>query len=195
MRIGTPATARVERRARSSVATTCRARPTTRAAHHPARKAHVKRELQCYIPALIDNHRRSPRSTHTKINRQPRRLETSVTYTKQTPASQINRKHLRTLHPAFIAGLATSRKVTAPCLIGSWESLAELAFGNFYPEQTLIQRARICMKQNEKTFSNRYDCAIPAKIPLSRVSSSALHYPQFLPPFLPFPRFGAAFRA
>ena len=42
----------------------------------------------------------------TKINRQPRRLESIVTHTRQTPAPQINRQQMRTLHPAFSAGLA-----------------------------------------------------------------------------------------
>jgi hypothetical protein len=43
---------------------------------------------QCYIPALTGNDRRSPR----KFNRQPRRLEFTVSRTKQTPAPQINRQ-------------------------------------------------------------------------------------------------------
>jgi hypothetical protein len=110
MRIGTPATARVERGPGRIMATTCKARPTTRAAHRPAApKAQVKRELQCYITAVIGNGPGSPRSTHNKINRQPGRLESSVSHTKRTPASQINRQHLRAWHPAFFAGPATSR--------------------------------------------------------------------------------------
>jgi hypothetical protein len=110
MRIGTPATGRAERESRRAVATTCSARPATRAAHHlAAPKAQVKRELQGYIPVLIDNDCRSPRPTRNKINRRPGRLESNVTHTKQISATPISRKHLRTLHPAFFAGLVTSK--------------------------------------------------------------------------------------
>ena len=70
-----------------------------------APKPHVTSQLQCYIPALIDNDRRSPR----KFNRQPRRLESTISPTKQTRAPQINRQQMRTLHPAFFAGPATSK--------------------------------------------------------------------------------------
>ncbi len=66
---------------------------TPRTTHDPAApKPHVTSELQCYIPALIDNRRRSPR----KINRQPRRLESAISPTKQTPTPQINRQHFST---------------------------------------------------------------------------------------------------
>ncbi len=61
-----------------------------------APKPHVTSQLQCYIPALIDNDCRSPRSTHNKINRQPCQLETSVSHTKQTSAPQINRQQIAT---------------------------------------------------------------------------------------------------
>ncbi len=50
-----------------------------------------------------------PLTHHAEINRQPRRLESIVSHTKQTPAPQINRQQMRTLHPAFFAGLATSQ--------------------------------------------------------------------------------------
>ncbi len=65
-----------------------------------APKPHVTSQLQCYIPALIDNHRRSPR----KINRKPRRLESAISPTKQTPAPQINRQQIATsriTHPSI----------------------------------------------------------------------------------------------
>jgi hypothetical protein len=79
---------------------------TSSAPRHPAApKPHVTSELQCCVPARIDNDRRSPR----KINRQPRRVESSVSHTKQTPAPPINRQQMRVLHPASFAGLATSR--------------------------------------------------------------------------------------
>jgi hypothetical protein len=77
-----------------------------RATHQlAAQKPHVTSQLQYYIPALIDNERRSP----LKINRQPTRLESSVSLTKQTPVPPINRQQLRVLHPALCAGEATSR--------------------------------------------------------------------------------------
>ena len=67
--------------------------PSCRATHQlAASKPHVTSKLQCYIPALIDNRRRSPR----KINRQPRRLEFAISPTKQTPAPQINRQQIAT---------------------------------------------------------------------------------------------------
>ena len=60
---------------------------------------------------MRDLHPRFVRSRITpKINRQPRRLEfIRISHTKQTPAPQINRQQMRTLHPAFFAGLATSQ--------------------------------------------------------------------------------------
>ena len=74
---------------------------TSRAPRHPAAaNPHVTSELQRYIPALIDNHRRSPR----KFNRQPRRLESAISLTKQTSAPQINRQQIATFkitHPSI----------------------------------------------------------------------------------------------
>jgi hypothetical protein len=62
---------------------------TSPVTHHlAAPKPYVTSDLQCYIPLLIDNDRRSP----LKINRQPRRLESAKSSTKQTPAPQINRQ-------------------------------------------------------------------------------------------------------
>ncbi len=73
---------------------------TSRAPRGPAApKAHVTSQLQCYFPALIDNDRR----THLKINRQPRRLESAISPTKQTPAPQINRQQIGTFRIAPFA--------------------------------------------------------------------------------------------
>ena len=67
--------------------------PSCRATHQlAAPKPHVTSQLQCYIPARIDNHCRSPRRTHSKFNRQPVRLEIAISPTKQTPAPQFNRQ-------------------------------------------------------------------------------------------------------
>ena len=57
-----------------------------------AAKPHVTSQLQCYIPALIDNRRRSQR----QFNRQPVRLEFAISPTKQTPAPQFNRQQIAT---------------------------------------------------------------------------------------------------
>ena len=70
-----------------------------------APKLHVTSKLQYYMPEVTGTDRQSPR----KINRQPRRLESTVSPTKQTPALQINRQQMRTLHPALYAGIGTSR--------------------------------------------------------------------------------------
>ena len=48
--------------------------------------------LHCYIRGLIVTSHQSPLTHHAEINRQPGRLETVVTRTKQTPATQINRE-------------------------------------------------------------------------------------------------------
>ncbi len=57
-----------------------------------APKPHVTSELRRYIPEVTVTDRRLRR----KINRQLRRLEFSVSHTKQTPAPQFNRKLLAT---------------------------------------------------------------------------------------------------
>ena len=81
-----------------------------RAAHQlAAPKPHVTSELQCYIPAPAVTCHSSLITRHRKFNRQPRRLESVVSHTKQTPAPQINRQQMRTLHPALSAGPATSK--------------------------------------------------------------------------------------
>ncbi len=65
----------------------------TRAAHRPAaRRAECSAMSHCYIPVRFDNRRRSP----LKINRQPARLESSVTHTKQTPATPFDRQLFHT---------------------------------------------------------------------------------------------------
>jgi hypothetical protein len=80
---------------------------TPRAPRLPAApKPHVTSELQCCIlvPASschssFNCPERTTRSTahhHRQINRQPRRLESSVSHTKQTPAPPINRQQFTT---------------------------------------------------------------------------------------------------
>ena len=63
-----------------------------RAAHQlAAQKSHVTSQLQCYIPAVTDNHRRSPR----KINRKLQRLENAISRRKQTLDTRSNRQFLQ----------------------------------------------------------------------------------------------------
>ena len=89
--------------------------PSCRAARQlAAPKPHVTSELQCYIPALAAI-RHSPLITsQCKFNRQPRRLEFTISPTKQTFAPQISRQQMRTLHPAFFAGRATPQITNLP---------------------------------------------------------------------------------
>ena len=71
-----------------------------------AAKPHVTSQPQCYIPApavarhssLVYPERASRRVTqaHCRFNRQPRRLEFTVSPTKQTLAPQINRQQIAT---------------------------------------------------------------------------------------------------
>ena len=94
-----------------------------RAAHQlAAPKPHVTSQLQCYIAApAVTSHSslvypervlRRVTQDHCKFNRQPRRLEFAISPTKQTSAPQINRRQIRTLHPALFAGRATSQITT-----------------------------------------------------------------------------------
>jgi hypothetical protein len=53
--------------------------------------------LHCYIRDLIVATHQPPLTNHAEINRQLARLETVVTRTKQTPATQINRQLSGTL--------------------------------------------------------------------------------------------------
>ncbi len=61
-----------------------------------APKPHVTSQLQCYIPAPAVTYGSSLIISHCKFNRQPRRLESSVSHTKQTPAPQFNRQQIAT---------------------------------------------------------------------------------------------------
>jgi hypothetical protein len=63
--------------------------------------------LHCYIHGLTV-------ANHSEINRQPSRLETNVTLTKQTPAIQINRQLFSTLRPTNHESQITNRVVGVP---------------------------------------------------------------------------------
>ena len=65
-----------------------------------------------------------------------------------TTATGTVRQELRT----SVAATCTARLATVAAHRPAAPK-AELTSGNLYPEQTFIQRARNCMKQNEKTFS------------------------------------------
>jgi hypothetical protein len=71
-----------------------------RPAHQPAApKLHVTyvtSHRKCYIQAPASTRRSSRVTSHAKINRQPRRLEFTLSRTKQTPAPQINRQQITT---------------------------------------------------------------------------------------------------
>jgi hypothetical protein len=81
------------------------------------RLASLSRPIQLDVTmlqaVLIDNSRRS----HAKINRQPCRLETTVTPTKQTPATQFNRQRFATRqitnHESQITSHARSNRHTS----------------------------------------------------------------------------------
>ncbi len=72
--------------------TKSRARARTSAA-----TARYSSMLHCYIPSLIVTTHQAPLTNPAEINRQPRRLGITVTHTKQTPATQINRQLSGTL--------------------------------------------------------------------------------------------------
>ncbi len=52
----------------------------------------LKRELQCYNRAPRVSTQQLPFTSHSRSNRQPRRLETIATARKQTPATRFNRQ-------------------------------------------------------------------------------------------------------
>ena len=56
--------------------------------------------LHCYKPASLFSSHSPLITSHCLFNRQPRRLETTVTLTKETPATQINRQLSGTLRSA-----------------------------------------------------------------------------------------------
>jgi hypothetical protein len=74
--------------------------PSCRAAHQlAAPKPHVTyvtSHRQCHIPAPASTCRSSRITSYTKINRKPRRLEFTLSHTKQTPVPQINRQQIAT---------------------------------------------------------------------------------------------------
>jgi phage-related protein len=57
---------------------------------------YVTSHRQCYIPAPASTSHSALIASHYKINRQPRRLEFTLSRTKQTPAPQINRQQITT---------------------------------------------------------------------------------------------------
>jgi hypothetical protein len=71
-----------------------------RAAHQlAAAKTHVTyvtSHRQCHIPARASTRRSSRIMSRAKFNRKPRRLEFTLSRTKQTPAPQINRQQIAT---------------------------------------------------------------------------------------------------
>jgi hypothetical protein len=83
------------------------ARRTSRAPRHPAAaKPHVTSQLQCYIPAPASSCRssfnwparasRGATLDHSKFNRQPRRLEITLSHRKQTTPTRLNRQLFHT---------------------------------------------------------------------------------------------------
>jgi hypothetical protein len=56
----------------------------------------VTSHRQRYIPAPASARHSSPITSHRKINRKPRRLEFTLSHSKQTPAPQINRRQITT---------------------------------------------------------------------------------------------------
>jgi hypothetical protein len=80
-------------------------------------KPHVTSQLQCYIPAPASIRHSSPVTSHRQINRQPSRLESSVSHTKQTLAPPINRQQFTTSritnHKSRITSHARSNRHTA----------------------------------------------------------------------------------
>ena len=124
---------------------------TSRAPRHAAAaKPDATSELQCYIPVLSDNDRRSPR----KINRQPRRLESCVSHTKQTSAPQINRQQMRTLHPAFFAGLVT------PPITNDYSPITTHSLSNRHTSR--LENAISHRKQTLGTRPNRHFLQVSA---------------------------------
>ena len=102
---------------------------TSRAPRHPAApKPHVTSQLQCYIPALTDNHRRSP--------------------------LKINRQQMRTLHPAFFAGRATA-KITPPSISNHHDQHAAPLLTNHYSPITTHSRSNRHTPRLENAISHR----------------------------------------
>jgi hypothetical protein len=71
-------------------------RPAHQLAAPKPHVTNVTSHRQCYIEAPASTRHSSRITSHPKINRQPRRLEFTVSRTKQRPAPQINRQQITT---------------------------------------------------------------------------------------------------
>jgi hypothetical protein len=155
--------------------------------HRPAApKPHVTSQLQCYIPALTDNDRRS----HAKINRQPRRLELTVSHTKQTSAPQINRQQIATSRIVQFASPLPSRdtqharsnpqflQVSAShqCRIAATDRLAPVAGNSVSNRQwQILEFAETSIKTPlfGVLIGTKARLQAPRKRPISRVGTSS----------------------
>jgi hypothetical protein len=70
---------------------------------------YVTSHRQCYIEAPATTRHSSRVTSHAKFNRQPRRLEFTLSHTKQTPAPQFNRQQIATSKIAQFASRMPSR--------------------------------------------------------------------------------------
>ena len=71
-------------------------RPARQLAAPKPHVTNVTSHRQCYIEAPASTRHSSRITSHPKINRQPRRLEFTVSRTKQTPPPQFNRQQINT---------------------------------------------------------------------------------------------------
>jgi hypothetical protein len=71
-------------------------RPAHQLAAAKLHVTYVTSHPQCYIEAPASTRLSSRVTSHAKINRKPRRLEFTVSRTKQTPAPQFNRQQIAT---------------------------------------------------------------------------------------------------
>ena len=123
----------------------------TRAAHRRAAcAAQFSSMLHCYIPALIDNERRSP----LEINRQPRRLEFTVSRTKQTPAPQINRQLIATSKITHSSISNHHNQNAAPARTRHSSRIARHYRSNRHTSS--LENATSRRKQTVDTLSNRH---------------------------------------
>ncbi len=181
MRTATPATGRPLQSSGKSVGKFRPTRLTSSPTRRPAApKPHVTSQLQCYIPALTDNDRRSPR----KINRQPRRLEFTISHTKQTPTLQINRQQSATStitnHDSQITSQARSNRhflqvsASHQCRIAATNRPPQAASKNVSNRQWQILEINVNLsKQTIAPRSNRHKNAFaaPRKRPVSRAGT------------------------
>jgi hypothetical protein len=128
MRAAAPATSRANRALGKTVAKNGPALPATRALRAPrafprrtaAPAAQCNRMSRCYIHV-------SRITNHPKTNRQPGRLESIVTHTKQTPATQINRQEIAT---SQITHRVISNRHTAPALTRHFSPVTDHCLSN-----------------------------------------------------------------